>query len=232
MLLLEKVTKKYDELIVFKDLSLNIEEGKIYSILGPSGCGKTTILRIIAELEKPDEGKLELDEKKVSYIFQEPRLLPWETVRKNLELVCTKKEAKKIDEYLEITELIDYAASYPKELSGGMKQRVAIMRAFLYSHDILLMDEPFQALDLKLKTKLLKEIYSLHKAISNTIIFVTHNLDEALFLGDKIIVLSSKPSIILESYNIDTLQTKRNFNSKELRIIKENITKLLNHAPI
>ena len=95
-----------------------------------------------------------------------------------------------------------------------MKQRVAIMRAFLYSHDILLMDEPFQALDLKLKTKLLKEIYSLHKAISNTIIFVTHNLDEALFLGDKIIVLSSKPSIILESYNI-ILSNKRNFNSKE-----------------
>lgn len=230
MLILNHVTKEYDDVMVLKDFSLSIEKGKIYSILGPSGCGKTTILRLIAELEKPDKGQIELRGQKVSYVFQEPRLLLWETVRKNLELVCPKKEIKKIEQLLELMELKEYSDAYPKELSGGMKQRVSIMRGFLYPHDILLMDEPFQALDLKLKAKLIREIYSLHQSMGNTILFVTHDLDEALLLGDEIIILSPKPTSIVKRFTIDASQKERGLEN--MQSIKEDMTKILNHASI
>lgn len=230
MLILNHVTKEYDDVMVLKDFSFSIEKGKIYSILGPSGCGKTTILRLIAELEKPDKGQIELRGQKVSYVFQEPRLLPWETVRKNLELVCPKKEIKKIEQLLELMELKEYSDAYPKELSGGMKQRVSIMRGFLYPHDILLMDEPFQALDLKLKAKLIREIYSLHQSMGNTILFVTHDLDEALLLGDEIIILSPKPTSIVKRFTIDASQKERGLEN--MQSIKEDMTKILNHASI
>ncbi|NLM13580.1 MAG: ABC transporter ATP-binding protein [Epulopiscium sp.] len=230
MLILNHVTKEYDDVMVLKDFSFSIEKGKIYSILGPSGCGKTTILRLIAELEKPDKGQIELRGQKVSYVFQEPRLLPWETVRKNLELVCPKKESKKIEQLLELMELKEYSDAYPKELSGGMKQRVSIMRGFLYPHDILLMDEPFQALDLKLKAKLIREIYSLHQSMGNTILFVTHDLDEALLLGDEIIILSPKPTSIVKRFTIDASQKERGLEN--MQSIKEDMTKILNHASI
>lgn len=230
MLILNHVTKEYDDVMVLKDFSFSIEKGKIYSILGPSGCGKTTILRLIAELEKPDKGQIELRGQKVSYVFQEPRLLPWETVRKNLELVCPKKESKKIEQLLELMELKEYSDAYPKELSGGMKQRVSIMRGFLYPHDILLMDEPFQALDLKLKAKLIREIYSLHQSMGNTILFVTHDLDEALLLGDEIIILSPKPTSIVKRFTIDASQKERELEN--MQSIKEDMTKILNHASI
>lgn len=230
MLILNHVTKEYDDVMVLKDFSFSIEKGKIYSILGPSGCGKTTILRLIAELEKPDKGQIELRGQKVSYVFQEPRLLLWETVRKNLELVCPKKESKKIEQLLELMELKEYSDAYPKELSGGMKQRVSIMRGFLYPHDILLMDEPFQALDLKLKAKLIREIYSLHQSMGNTILFVTHDLDEALLLGDEIIILSPKPTSIVKRFTIDASQKERGLEN--MQSIKEDMTKILNHASI
>lgn len=230
MLILNNVTKHYDDVVVLKDFSLFVEKGKIYSLLGPSGCGKTTMLRLITELEKPDQGKIELKGQRVSYIFQEPRLLPWETVRKNLELVCPKKERQKIDELLELMEIKEYEGAYPKELSGGMKQRVSIMRAFLHPHEILLMDEPFQALDLKLKAILMKEIYNLHQSIKNTILFVTHDLDEALLLGDEIFVLSPKPASVVKKFSVSTPQMER--KSEDMQFIKEELTKLLNHAPI
>ncbi|WP_058486752.1 ABC transporter ATP-binding protein [Defluviitalea phaphyphila] len=232
MVLLDRVTKKYNDLVVFKDLTLDIDEGKIYSILGPSGCGKTTILRIIGGLENIDSGRILLSKKRVSYIFQEHRLLPWKNVRKNLELVCPKEDLDKINMYLEMMELKDYEYSYPKDLSGGMKQRISMIRGFLYPHDILLMDEAFQALDLKLKTKLLREVYKLHKDIKNTIIFVTHNVEEALFLGDEIIVLSKKPAVILDKFKIDIPQEKRDFESKEIKNLKNKTKSLLEHTTV
>ncbi|NLK21996.1 MAG: ABC transporter ATP-binding protein [Epulopiscium sp.] len=222
--MIRNLSKSFNDTIVFQDFSLDIGFGKIYCILGPSGCGKTTLLRMIAELETYDKGSIDLRGKSVSYIFQESRLLPWKTVKSNLELVCSKKEMKKIDEYLEIMELKDYSNSYPRELSGGMKQRVSIIRAFIYSHDILLMDEPFQALDIKLKEKLLKEVYILHKEVNNTIISVTHDIEEALFLGDEIIMLSQKPGEIIDRITIDIPREKR-ANNKEISFLKEKILK-------
>lgn len=221
------ITKNYGDITVFKNLQLHIEEGKVYCILGPSGCGKTTILRILAGLESYDGGKVDLKDRSISYIFQEPRLLPWETVRKNLELVCENEDLKKIDEYLRAMELEAYALAYPKTLSGGMKQRVSMIRAFLYPHDILLMDEPFQALDIKLKEKLLREAYCFHKKKKNTMITVTHDIEEALFLGDEVIVLSQKPAKIISQLTIDIPREKRNSNHEEMLNLKHHISSLL-----
>ncbi|HOQ16342.1 MAG: ABC transporter ATP-binding protein [Epulopiscium sp.] len=230
--MIKNLSKNFGEIVVFDDFSLDIEEGKIYCIMGPSGCGKTTLLRIIANLESYDKGNIDLKGKKISFIFQEARLLPWKTVRGNLELVCKAKEIKKIDQYLEVMELKEYEHSYPKELSGGMKQRVSMIRAFLYPHDILLMDEPFQAIDVKLKEKLYKEVYKLHKEVNNTIIAITHDLEEALFLADKIIILSQKPAKILYQASLDIPRRDRNPDHEVLTKVKKQILKYLYHASV
>ncbi|NLJ87473.1 MAG: ABC transporter ATP-binding protein [Epulopiscium sp.] len=230
--MIKNISKNFGDVVVFNDFSLDIKEGKIYCIMGPSGCGKTTLLRMIARLEGYDKGNIDLEGKKTSFIFQEARLLPWETVRTNIELVCSHKEAKKIDKYLEAMELKDYAFSYPKELSGGMKQRVSMIRAFLYPHDILLMDEPFQAIDIKLKEKLYLEVYNLHKEVNNTIIAITHDIEEALFLADEIIVLSQKPTEIIYQVSLNIQREDRDSNNEEIIKIKNNITKFLYHASI
>lgn len=225
--MINSISKTFDNTIVFHKFSLNIKKGKIYCILGPSGCGKTTLLRLIAGLESYDKGSIDLQGKKVSYIFQEPRLLPWKTVKSNLELVCTHKEAKIIDKYLETMEVKDYKFSYPKELSGGMKQRVSMTRAFLAPHDILLMDEPFQALDVKLKEKLFWEVYHLHKEINNTILAVTHDIDEALFLGDEVIILSQKPATIINQVEMNMAREKRTLDNEAFIKIRNEIMKFL-----
>ena len=200
MIKLENIKKCYKDIKVLEDISLEVKSGEIVCILGPSGCGKTTLLNIISGGLKADKGAVVNKSSKTSYVFQEDRLLPWSNVFENISLVAKHKSKEKIYEIIEKVELNGYETSYPHELSGGMKQRCSIARAFNYDCDLLIMDEPLKSLDNNLRQKMLKNILNLWEDTKPSIIFVTHHVDEAILLGDKIIVLSQKPTKITKVY--------------------------------
>ncbi|NMA83797.1 MAG: ABC transporter ATP-binding protein [Epulopiscium sp.] len=214
MIELQKVDKIFDGLQVLHNLSFTVPKGKILCILGPSGCGKTTILRILAGLLPVDRGRVIQKEPIVSsYVFQEPRLLPWKTLRENIDFVISSSSKiieEKIQFYLEKTGLYEYKDYYPHQLSGGMRQRTSLVRAFVYEHELLLMDEPFQSLDIKTRDTLLHQTYLLWKETQNTIVFVTHHIEEALLLGDEILILSGKPTELKANLPITIPREERN----------------------
>lgn len=180
------LTKKYGDLTVYDNFNLNIADGEITCILGESGCGKTTLLNCIASLTDYSGS---ITPAKCSYIFQSPRLIPNLTVEGNLKLICG--DGRAIDEMLENVRLLDKKLVYPKALSGGQAQRIAIARAFLYGGDVILMDEPFSSLDLKLKKEIIRLFLSVRAAMGVTALYVTHDVDEALIVADRILVLKS-----------------------------------------
>ena len=225
---------KANEMIIFKDFNINIPASKVSVILGPSGCGKTTLLNIIHGILIPQRGKIEKGNiNSISYIFQEPRLLPWKTVSQNIELILKnyydhKKRKEITKHYLELIGLREFEDYYPAELSGGMRQRVAIARAFAYPAEIILMDEPFQALDPGLKLNLTKLFSSLWIEDHRTSIFVTHDTAEAVFLGDEIFVLSAvKPSNVVAHFINPVPRDKREQENPECRKIEEELYSLL-----
>lgn len=181
---IENLCKSYKNTAVFENFCLDIEENKITCILGESGSGKTTLLNVLAGLT-PYQGTV--PRTKCSYIFQEPRLVPNLTVFDNLRLVCG--DGQKISDYLDRAGLKDKAKAYPVSLSGGQAQRVAILRAFLFGAETLLMDEPFSSLDLSLKVRMMDMFRELWKSDNRTCLFVTHDIDEAVYLSDRIILL-------------------------------------------
>lgn len=197
------INKSYDGLSIFEDFNIEFQEGKISCILGPSGCGKTTLLNIIGGLIKVDSGIMEgFDGKSFSYIFQEPRLLPWKTVEDNIDFVLSRElsyseRKEKIEYLLKLVELEDYANYYPSQLSGGMSQRVSIARAFAVSSQIILMDEPLSGLDQSLKQNILKHFKEIWAKDRRTVLYVTHDNDEATILGDEMFVFSKAPVKIL-----------------------------------
>ena len=186
------ISKSYGEQKVFEDFSLDIAEEKILCILGGSGCGKTTLLKALAGLID-FEGDTENVPQKVGYIFQEARLLPNLTVEQNLQYVGGRCED--IDDILRKTELLDMRKKRPKELSGGEKQRVSIARAFLSDAPLLLLDEPFSSLDTGLKIRLSKVFADLWKSKRPTVVYVTHDVEEACMLGQRIIVLKDGKAV-------------------------------------
>jgi NitT/TauT family transport system ATP-binding protein len=208
---LKGVTKSYGPLRVMRNFSASFPAHEIGVLLGPSGCGKTTILNLLAGLLKPDAGDVTIGgipaaESRVSYLFQEPRLLPWLTVEKNLDFILsprlpTAERYEKIEKYLREVSLYDARRKYPFELSGGMARRAAMARAFLFESNALLMDEPFQGLDLPLKFQLMKSFEKARRLDRKTTLFVTHDIEEALLLGDRIHVLSPPPTHIV--YSLD-----------------------------
>ena len=181
MIRLKDISKRYGALCVYDHFDLDIEEGKITCILGSSGSGKTTLLNILSGLTSY-EGEID-PQKKCAYIFQQPRLVSNLTVRGNLKLVC--REEEKIVSMLEKVELSDKADAYPVELSGGQAQRVSVARAFLYPSDLLLMDEPFSSLDTALKIRLIEVFCSLWREEKRTVVFVTHDAEEAYMLSHR-----------------------------------------------
>lgn len=204
----EALKKSYQELRVLDGITLQIEEGEIVCLLGPSGSGKTTLLNIMAGLEKQDEGSCQVSNR-VSYVFQEDRLLPWKTVLENVMFPKTEREESRAREILEKLNLIDFCDYFPEQLSGGMKQRVSIARAFYAEHELLLMDEPFQSLDVELRFKMIKELIALWEVNRNSILFVTHSIEEALLLGHRILILSAVPTKIKKEYRVKQAPSER-----------------------
>lgn len=193
--IIENVSKSFSQKIL-KNISLEISGEDITVVVGKSGCGKTTFLRMLAGLESISEGSIKfLDslgkekKAKIGMVFQEPRLMPWLTVEKNIR-IYEKEEKVDVDKVLSLVSLKDVKNFYPNELSGGMASRIAIARAIGYNPDILLMDEPFAALDYFTRNQLQNEIIKIHKETKTGIIFVTHNIDEALLIGGKIIIFN------------------------------------------
>ena len=184
MLEIKNLSKKYGDLSVYDNFNLSIEEGKILAVLGESGSGKTTLLNCIAGLTA-FEGSI--PKLKCSYVFQEPRLVPNLTVKENLKLIC--KDENKINGMLKRLHLEDKADSYPIKLSGGQAQRVSLARAFLYDSEIILLDEPLSSLDLRLKKEITDLFLSIWRDDKRTAIFVTHDIDEAVTVAHRIIIL-------------------------------------------
>jgi NitT/TauT family transport system ATP-binding protein len=190
-----------------KDFTFDIRQGEFLAIVGPSGCGKTTLLRILARLESHDEGTVDIvrkdrDRPENSMILQGESIFPWMTVQENVEFglrvrgMSKTKRSAEASRYISKTGLDGFNASYPHQLSGGMKQRVSIARAFANDPEILLMDEPFGALDEQTKFVLQQELLRLWEATNKTVIFITHSLDEALTLADRVLVMTPRPGRI------------------------------------
>ena len=193
-ILINNLSVKYDDKVIFDGFDLKLEEGKISVILGGSGVGKTTLLNAIAGL-KEYGGNIETDGEKISYIFQKDRLIPTISVFKNLDLILRsqiadkKAKREKIEKMLKLLEIADIENKLPTEISGGQAQRVAMARAYLYESKILLLDEPFKALDTALKARLLHALVELNEKSPRTIVFVTHAIDECLLVADEYFVL-------------------------------------------
>ena len=229
---------KNKNLSVLKDINLTINDGELICLLGPSGCGKTTLLRLIAGLEHPSSGEIIANGEVVkkpsgdrAVIFQQYSLFPWLTVLQNVTfgLEMTKKGTKEeniaaAERYLESVGLIDFKDSYPHELSGGMKQRVAIIRSLLNHSPILLMDEPFSAVDMQTRHKLQEQLIGVWKRFNNTIVFVTHDVDEAVYLADKIVILDKNPGRVASIVEVD-IERPRRRDSREFIQIQESIVK-------
>lgn len=221
MIELKNIKKKYDR-IIFDDFNLTIQDNRITCILGESGVGKTTLLKMIAGLT--DYSGTITGVKKIAYIFQEDRLIPSLTVYQNLKLVCPNVSDEKIDEMLDHLKILDKKNTYPLRLSGGESKRVSIARAFLYDGEIILMDEAFSSLDLSLKLNLIDFFIGLWKQKPKTVLFVTHDIDEALLLGQQILIL--KNGTLSHKMDLDIEYPRSLMNLDQPR--KEIISKLTN----
>lgn len=213
MVNLKNITKKYEDKVIFENFNLSIPQNKITCILGESGVGKTTLLNMIARITEY-QGEISLVDK-IAYIFQEPRLIPSLTVEENLKFIAPLAKVEEIDALLSILEIKEKKKSYPRHLSGGEQQRVSIARAFLYDAPLILMDEPFSSLDLSLKYRLIRHFAILWKQTKKTVLFVTHTIDEALWLANEIVILSK--GRIVKQYSLDTDIPRALTENEELR---------------
>ncbi|MGE4483676.1 MAG: ABC transporter ATP-binding protein [Oscillospiraceae bacterium] len=216
------------DITALKNVSIDIQKGEFVSLLGPSGCGKTTLLRIIADLLKPTSGSVTVCgqtpeetrlQQKYGFVFQSPVLYEWRTVRSNIRLplemmkIPKEEQNSRIDTQLEMIGLKDFESYYPRQLSGGMQQRVGIARALAIQPEILLMDEPFSALDEFTREKLHEDLLRIWNKTNKTVIFVTHNIAESVFLSDRVCVLSPHPGRLSAIVDIDLPRPR----TKEIR---------------
>ncbi len=227
---------------VLDDLELQVEPGQFVSIVGPSGCGKTTLLRIIAGLEPPGSGRVLLDDREIDYagdriglVFQDYALFPWRTTVQNIEMGLEIMGVPKAERrsasmaYVKSFGLTGFENAYPKALSGGMKQRVAIARTLITDPRVVLMDEPFGSLDSQTRNELQEFLLDLWQRNRKTILFVTHNVDEAVFLSDHIVILSRRPATILKTSAV-TCKRPRDRTSSECNDVRREVLSTLARA--
>ncbi|NOU92774.1 ATP-binding cassette domain-containing protein [Paenibacillus sp. LMG 31456] len=217
------------------NIQLQVKEGEFITVIGPSGCGKSTLLKIIAGLDVQYNGDVRLGGQSIKgpgidkgFIFQEPRLFPWLTVEKNIAADLSLRDSevrKKVDELIELVRLEGFQKSYPRELSGGMAQRVAIARALLRNPKVLLLDEPFGALDAFTRTHMQEVLIDIWQKNKTTMIFVTHDIDEAIYLGNRVVILKPRPGAIRNIVSIDLplprKKTTTSFQQLRLKVLNE-----------
>lgn len=218
---------------VLKDINLEVQEGEFIAIVGHSGCGKSTLLKIIAGLEKNDTGLVTVDGKEVNgpgmdrgMIFQEHRLFPWMSIEKNVQLglkgLSKEEKTKLSNQYLELVKLSEFKKAYPSQLSGGMSQRAAIARSLVSQPEVLLLDEPFGALDALTKIELQEELLKIRERFHNTMLMVTHDIEEAVYLADRIVVMSARPGRIKDVIKVE-LGTYRDRGGSDFAHYKKKI---------
>jgi NitT/TauT family transport system ATP-binding protein len=222
-------------IIALGDFELAVREGEFVCLLGPSGCGKTTVLRIVAGLETKSGGSVKVEDKEVNdagpdrgMVFQEFALFPWRTVRKNIEFgleVRRVPEGERADiskKLIELVGLQGFGDAYPRELSGGMKQRVAIARALANNPEVLLMDEPFGSLDAQTRNLMQKELLRIWSTSRKTVLFVTHSVEEAVYLADRIVIMTARPGRVREIIEVP-LNRPRDRTSPEFITIRSKV---------
>ncbi len=227
---------KNERVVAIRDITLDIKKNEFLCILGPSGCGKTTLLNIIAGFEDITSGKVLFEGKQIErpgpdrgVVFQDHALFPWLTVRRNIEfgLVAKNVPRPKIDElshhYIQLVGLDGFEGKYPHELSGGMRARVALVRVLINEPKVLLLDEPFASLDAQTRSLMRKELLRIWERTKQTAIFVTHDIEEALYLGDRVVLFSPRPAIISKVFDIG-LSRPRDVNGNEFNILKREIS--------
>ncbi len=233
------LTKKFGDLLVLDNISFEVAQGEFLCIVGPTGCGKTTFLNSLTKLYDITAGEIlvndepvDLKKHNIAYIFQENSTMPWLTVEQNvgfgldLRGVSPKEKKESVDEFLELVGLTDSRNYYPAQLSVSMLQRVSIARAFAVKPELLLMDEPYGQLDISLRFKLEDELVKLWKRTGTTVLFITHNIEESVYLGEKILVLTNKPTKVKKFIQND-LPRPRDIASPEFVKIRDEVTQLI-----
>ncbi len=228
-----------DRVVVLNEISLEFQEGEMVCILGPSGCGKSTLLRIIAGFDRPTSGSVFIGGKEVSgpradsiFVFQHSGLLPWMTVAENVGLGLRHlrdpiDRAAKISEYIEMVELEGFESYYPHQLSGGMQRRAELARALAVNPNLLIMDEPFSGLDFLTHMKMREEVVNMHEFLRKTTLVVTHDIDDALIMGDRIVVLSGRPANVKLEQTLNFPRPRDFERSPELSRLRSEIFLML-----
>ena len=212
----KNLTKKFGDLLVLDDMSFNIRKGEFVCVVGPTGCGKSTFLNCLTRIHMPTAGDIYIDgvpadprKHNISFVFQEPSALPWQTVEQNIAYGLKIKKVPKdeidrrVNQILDLMGLQESRKSYPGELSVSAEQRIIIGRSFATQPDLLLMDEPYGQMDVKMRFYLEDEVVRLWKELGSTVIFITHNIEEAVYLAEKVLILTNKPAKIKEEVYID-----------------------------
>lgn len=232
----QHLTKYFGNLHVLDDISFNIKKGEFVCVVGPTGCGKTTFLNLLTRIYMPTKGDLFIDgvsanpkEHNLAMVFQEPSSLPWKTVEQNLRFGLELKKLDKkiiderVEEMIELLGLQEFRDQYPSQLSVSTAQRIIIGRAFGMHPDLLLMDEPYGQMDIKLRFYLEDEVIRLWKELGSTVIFITHNVEEAVYLAERVLILSNKPTTIKEEVKVD-LPRPRDVTDPEFIRIRKYVT--------
>lgn len=235
----QHLTKRFGDLLVLNDVSFQVKKGQFLCVVGPTGCGKTTFLNCLTKLYEPSAGEILVDgepvnlkKHNVSYIFQEYSAMPWLTVEQNIAFGLNIKRIPRdqaqesIDEVIKMVGLEKFRKYYPNQLSASMLQRVVIARAFVTKPDILLMDEPYGQLDIALRFKLEDELLDIWRRLGTTILFITHNIEEAVYISEDILVLTNKPTGIKTMLH-NSLPHPRNVTSREFIDLREEVTELI-----
>lgn len=233
-IVLKNVSKSFDEMEILRDINIEVKEGELVSILGPSGSGKSTIFNILTSLISSDNGEVEVSGD-LSYMYQKDMMVPWKKVIDNIGIPLIfkgdskKNSREKVKKHIDEFGLSGFEYKYPSQLSGGMKQRANFLKTYLTSNDIMLLDEPFGALDSMTRRKMQKWLLDLTKKMNSTILFITHDIEEAILLSNRIYVISEKPAIIKGEIEVN-LPKERNediVTSDKFVAIKKEILKLM-----